>query len=107
EGELLPPLPVARPVGAQRLLEAAVVAFAERGYHGVSVRDLAGAVGVKAASVYSHFASKEALLAELVSHAHRTHFVAVRDAILGAGPDPAEQLRDGVRANVSYHATYP
>lgn len=106
-GQWLPPFDSARPVGGQRLLEAAVVAFAERGYHGVSVRDLASAVGVKAASVYAHFASKEALLAELVAHAHRTHYVVVRDAILGAGPDPADQLREGVRANVGYHATYP
>lgn len=94
-------------VGKLRLLEAAVVAFAERGYHGVSIRDLAGQTGIQAASVYSHFASKEDLLFELVRLGHRAHYDHLRDAILGAGPDPIEQLRAAVRTNVWFHATYP
>jgi AcrR family transcriptional regulator len=106
-GHLLPPFESRRPAGAQRILEAAVVSFAERGYHGVSVRDLAGAVGMQAASVYAHFASKEAVLAELVLLGHRTHHVAVRDAIFGAGADPVDQLRQGVVANVRFHGTFP
>ena len=104
---MLPPLDEPRPGGAHRLLEAGVVAFAERGYHGVSVRDLAGAAGMKAASVYAHFASKEALLAEIMLLGHQAHQAHVRDAILGAGPDPADQLRAAVRANVAFQATYP
>lgn len=39
------------------LLEATRIAQA-RGYNGLNIRDLAGAVGIKAASVYHHFASK-------------------------------------------------
>jgi AcrR family transcriptional regulator len=93
--------------GKRRLLEAAVVAFAERGYHGVSVRDLAGATGVQAASFYAHFGSKEELLYELVHLGHREHHKHVRDAILGAGPEPADQLRAAIRANIWFHATYP
>jgi hypothetical protein len=31
----------------------------------------------------------------------------VRDAILSAGTDPREQLRQAIRANVLFHATYP
>ena len=106
-GDLLAPFEQEPPPGARRLLEAAVLGFAERGYHGVSVRDLAAAAGVQAASVYAHFASKEALLTELVLHGHRTHHVAVRDAIFGAGADPIAQLRQGVVANVRFHGTYP
>lgn len=106
-GSLLPVLPDGLPIGAQRLLEAAVVGFAERGYHGVSVRDLAATAGMQAASVYAHFPSKEALLAELVLRGHRAAQANVRDAILGAGPDPVEQLRQGVMANVRFHGTFP
>jgi AcrR family transcriptional regulator len=93
--------------GKRRLLEAAVVAVAERGYHGVSVRDLAADTGVQAASFYAHFGSKEELLFELSEVGHREHHAHVRDAILGAGPDPVEQLREAIRANVWFHATYP
>jgi AcrR family transcriptional regulator len=103
---VLPPLEGVGP-GKRRLLEAAVVAFAERGYHGVSVRDLAGATGTQAGSFYAHFASKEDLLFELVLLGHRAHHDHVRDAILGAGPDPGDQLRAAVRANIWFHATYP
>jgi AcrR family transcriptional regulator len=105
-GSGIPPSDLGRP-GARRLLEAAVAAFAERGYHGVSVRDLTGAVGIKAGSFYSHFTSKEQLLAELMVLGHEAHQSHVRDAILGAGADPTDQLRGGVRANVTFHATWP
>lgn len=103
---VLPAGELGRP-GASRLLEAAVVAFAERGYHGVSVRDLTAAVGIKAGSFYAHFPSKEALLAELMVFGHLAHQAHVRDAILGAGADPVDQLREAVRANVSFHAEWP
>jgi AcrR family transcriptional regulator len=93
--------------GKLRLLEAAVVAIAERGYHGVSVRDLAADTGVQAASFYAHFGSKEELLYELCHLGHRAHHAHVRDAILGAGPEPADQLREAIRANIWFHATYP
>lgn len=93
--------------GKRRLLEAGVVAIAERGYHGVSVRDLAAATGVQAASFYAHFGSKEDLLFELCHLGHRAHHAHLRDAILGAGPAPVDQLREAVRANIWFHATYP
>jgi AcrR family transcriptional regulator len=103
-GPVLPP--GGRP-GARRLLEAAVIAFAERGYHGVSVRDLTSAVGIKSGSFYSHFASKERLLAELIVLGHEAHQAQVRDAILGAGPEPVDQLREAVRANIGFYTTWP
>jgi AcrR family transcriptional regulator len=92
---------------ARALLEAAVVQFAERGYHGVSVRDLTNAVGIKSASFYAHFPSKEALLAELIIGGHEAHQAAVRDGLLSAGPSPAEQMRGAITANVAFQATWP
>ena len=44
-----------------RIVAAAFELFAERGYHAVSVRDIAAAVGVKDASLYNHFAGKQAI----------------------------------------------
>src|SRR3954470_13155482 len=93
--------------GKRRLLEAAVVAVAERGYHGGSVRAPAAATGVQEAAFYAHFGSKEELLFELCQLGHRAHHAHVRDAILGAGPDPAEQLRAAIRAKIWFHATCP
>jgi AcrR family transcriptional regulator len=45
-----------------RLLDAAERLFAERGFHGVSVRDVTGAAGVDVALVAYHFGNKQGLL---------------------------------------------
>ncbi len=44
-----------------RIVNEAFALFAERGYHAVSVRDIAAAVGIKDASLYNHFPSKKAI----------------------------------------------
>ena len=48
-----------------RILKTAERLFAERGFNGVSVRDLAGAANVNIASIGYHFRNKEGLLAEV------------------------------------------
>jgi AcrR family transcriptional regulator len=82
------------------------VRFADRGYHGVSVREIADACGIKASSIYAHLPSKERLLYDLVVMAHEEHRDGLRGALLGAGSDPVEQLRALVSAHVRYHAEY-
>jgi TetR/AcrR family transcriptional regulator, repressor of fatR-cypB operon len=44
------------------ILDAALVLFAERGFHGTSVPDLAAAAGVGAGTIYRHFESKEGVV---------------------------------------------
>lgn len=41
------------------IIYQALSLFSDRGYEGVSMRDIASAVGIKAASIYNHFKSKE------------------------------------------------
>ncbi len=53
----------------QRLLGAAADVFAERGYDGTRVTDIAAAAGVSNGAMYAHFGSK----AELLVDALRTH----------------------------------
>ncbi len=102
---LLPPR--AEEVGTlRRIYEEALVRFAERGYHGVSVREIAEACGIKASSIYAHLPSKERLLYDLVRMAHEEHRDGLREALLGAGSDPVEQLRALVSTHVRYHAEY-
>lgn len=47
-----------------RLIDAAIALFAEKGYEGTSVRDLATAAGVNVAAVSYHFGSKDELYHE-------------------------------------------
>ena len=50
----------------EQILREAARMFAEYGYHGVSTEDLGSAVGISGPAVYRHFASKDALLADLL-----------------------------------------
>ena len=52
----------------ERILEAAVHLFAEKGYHGTSVRELAREVGIKESSLYNHYAGKEAVLDAILEY---------------------------------------
>jgi AcrR family transcriptional regulator len=49
-----------------RILEAALEHFAERGFHGTSIRTIGAAAGITSATLYSHYASKEEILRDLV-----------------------------------------
>lgn len=48
-----------------RALEAALELFSHRGYQAVSMGDIAGALGIKAPSLYKHFTGKDELYAAL------------------------------------------
>lgn len=52
-----------------RALDEAVSLFSKKGYSGVSMRDIAKAVGISPAALYNHFENKEALYRAAVSSA--------------------------------------
>lgn len=48
------------------IIYQALTLFSDRGYEGVSMRDIAAAVGIQAASLYNHFKSKEAIFSRII-----------------------------------------
>lgn len=91
----------------RRLYEAALELFGEQGFHAVSIRDIATALGQQSSAIYFHVDSKQDLLFELAEIGHRSHYEALRDALMDAGSDPRDQLRAVVVAHVTTHLDYP
>ena len=52
-----------------RILDAALTLFAENGYDGTSVEQIANIVGIKAPSLYKHYKGKEDILNALIDSA--------------------------------------
>ena len=61
--------PAERSASAQRVLDAALELFAEHGFEGTSLQQIADRLGVTKAAVYYHFRSKDDLLSALVEPA--------------------------------------
>jgi AcrR family transcriptional regulator len=98
---------VAPPGTAGRILLSALRLFAEYGFHGTSIRDIAAGIGINSATLYAHFPSKAHILAALVQIGHEELHQRMQQALVDAGPEPADQLVALVRAQVLAHADYP
>jgi AcrR family transcriptional regulator len=75
----------------RKILDAALEAFAKRGYHGVTVPEVAEAAGIGAGTMYRYFADKQ----DLVNHVFRDAKARLRDAIF-------ESSASGLRSFVGY-----
>lgn len=53
----------------EKILEAAIDLFAERGYNGTSMRDIASAVGIRESAIYKHYTGKDAILQAIFAYA--------------------------------------
>jgi AcrR family transcriptional regulator len=95
-----------RSATAQRLLLVALELFATKGFAATSIRDMARAMDLQPASLYTHTPSKDHVLAELVLLGHQAHASHIRDALGHAEDDPAEQLAAFVTAHVQFHTRW-
>ena len=86
-----------------RLLAAAVAAFAARGFHGTTTRDIAAAAGMSPAALYVHHRSKEELLHQISRAGHEATLALVEEAV-ASSDRPVEQLARLVEDFVRHHA---
>jgi AcrR family transcriptional regulator len=91
------------PDARTRLARAAIDAFAARGFHGTTTRDISTAAGMSPAALYVHHRSKEELLFELAHTGHLRVLELVR-ASVARSDDPVAQLGDLVEDFVRDHA---
>jgi AcrR family transcriptional regulator len=82
------------------IVDAAARLFAERGYHGTSTQAIADVLGMRQASLYYYFSSKEAAL-ELVCLRGTDGFVEAAEAVVEGAGAPLEKLAQLIAAHLA------
>jgi AcrR family transcriptional regulator len=77
----------------RRILDAALAVFAERGYHGTAVPEVAQAAKVSTGTLYHYFASKELLVNEVYRDAKTRLRAALLDDLPAVDPYQLDQGR--------------
>lgn len=89
----------ARQKKRDKVIDAAARVFAERGYHGASTQDIADLLGMRQASLYYYFSSKEAALEEVCA-VGTAGFLENAEEIVKRDASPEEKLRALCMAHV-------
>jgi AcrR family transcriptional regulator len=89
------------------ILDQAMRLFAERGYEGTTLQDVADAVGLSRPNLYNYVRSKEELLVAMVEATSREAALALRTVRERVDLDPPEKLRTLVRILVVQRAEHP
>lgn len=82
--------------------EAALTLFAERGYHGTSMKDIAAALNLQAPSLYNHVSAKQEILRDVMLESMQEVTKLVKGA-LASSHDTSVQLRRAAEAHVRFH----
>ncbi|MDH4350095.1 MAG: TetR/AcrR family transcriptional regulator, partial [Gemmatimonadota bacterium] len=77
----------------QRILDAAIVEIARRGYYGTTVATIAGRAGVADGTIYLYFKSKEAILVSIFERAMQRFIDEARGIVEDAQAGAEEKLR--------------
>ncbi|MGD0189584.1 MAG: TetR/AcrR family transcriptional regulator [Rhizomicrobium sp.] len=85
-----------------QIVEAAAQLFADRGFLGASIADLAEACGSSKSLLYHYYLSKEDILFD-VMHSHVKDLLDSAEAIAARPGGPAEKLREMTRAFMEFY----
>src|SRR3954454_19724755 len=96
-----------RPSRREQILHAAAQLFAERGSRAVGVDDVGAAVGVTRPAIYRHFASKDAMLAEMLLRISERLLEGGSERAAAAGDDPTAQVRALIAFQVDFALDNP
>jgi AcrR family transcriptional regulator len=91
---------------AQDVHEAALTLFAERGYNGTTMKDIAGHLQMRAPSLYNHVNSKQEILREIMLNTAHQLLAEFREATRSED-DEVEALRRAIAVFVAHHAHHP
>jgi AcrR family transcriptional regulator len=83
----------------EELVRAAAQLFREKGFEGTTIRDIAGAVGMRSGSPFYHFANKHELLMAVMEEGLRLGLDRTRAVVEATGLTPVERFRRLVRTH--------
>jgi len=85
----------------EKILKTSLKLFSAKGYKATTVRDIAGAMGVKQSALYNHFKNKEEILETLISNLTSSAIVTLFD-----GKDAQELYKQGKALLASIATTF-
>ncbi|MDH1540634.1 TetR/AcrR family transcriptional regulator [Stutzerimonas stutzeri] len=91
---------------SEEIKRSAIRLIADRGYDAMSLRQLAGAVGLQAGSLYVHYRSKDDLLSEIVAE-HIEELLLLWQTRKARATDPVELINLYVRTFIEHHVAHP
>lgn len=95
-----PPARRGRPSRRPEIFAAALRLFRERGFHATSINDIGDEAGVAGTAVYSHFATKQEVLAEAIREGAGRIQVGMTEALAGEAQTPEAAHESLVRSYV-------
>ena len=94
------------PDTARRIVRGAIEAFAARGFHATTTRDIAGRAGLSPAGLYVHYPSKAAVLGQVSRLGHERAFALVSRSLADDERPSPHRLAKVVREFVTWHARH-
>jgi TetR/AcrR family transcriptional regulator, cholesterol catabolism regulator len=91
---------------ADEIIDAAARVFAERGYHGTTTQAIADVLGMRQASLYYYFPSKEAALEEVCARG-TDGFVEGAERVMQMDVTPLEKLKLLIASHLAPIETMP
>ena len=89
----------------EKVLAAAVQLFATYGYHAATMRVIARMAGIQAASIYYHYANKQALLVEIME-THMLHLNENLERIVSKQDSVQQRLYEAIANHIRLHTTF-
>ena len=89
----------------QEIIAVASRLFNERGYNAVSMRDIAQAMGIKAASLYNHIHGKQEILSTLILEVAQEFTVAMNN-VIASNAAPVQKITNVIEMHIDITVNY-
>jgi AcrR family transcriptional regulator len=102
-------MPLRRLTGIERrnkILEIAISVFADKGYFGTTMREVANACGVNESLIYQHFPTKEDLYLEAMEYRYEK-LIGDHEYIYDTSENALDAIRDTLVERIEYYSGNP